>query len=236
MSAFFVEARTVEGWQRVATGTTIGHKRILPTPLTKATSLRAHDRRVHRHAGDRANRAREDRRPLSAARRRCRASSGTNRAQDTAWPARIRVHFHRSRLLHDHPSSTRAVGLAAGILGASIVIAQERTRATVPDQYKWNLAELYPGDEAWQAERTRIEQDLPKARAFKGTLGQSAAQLQKALDLNAEQDKALSRLATYAGLKADEDTRLSNYQGMRDQVIQLGRRKARSGRTSSPRS
>jgi alpha-L-fucosidase len=40
VSAFFVEAQTVEGWQRVATGTTIGHKRILPTPLTKATSLR----------------------------------------------------------------------------------------------------------------------------------------------------------------------------------------------------
>jgi oligoendopeptidase F len=119
-----------------------------------------------------------------------------------------------------HPLALAA--LAAGIAGASIVIAQERTRATVPDQYKWNLLELYPGDEAWHAERTRIEQDLPKARAFKGTLGQSAAQLQKALDLNAEQDKALSRLATYAGLKADEDTRLSNYQGMRDQVIQLG--------------
>ena len=40
VSAFFVEAQTLEGWQRVATGTTIGHKRILPTPLTKATSLR----------------------------------------------------------------------------------------------------------------------------------------------------------------------------------------------------
>jgi oligoendopeptidase F len=112
--------------------------------------------------------------------------------------------------------------LAACILGASIVIAQERTRATVPDPYKWNLTELYPSDDAWQAERTRIDQDLAKASAFKGTLGQSAAQLQKALDLNAEQDKALNRLVTYASLKADEDTRLSNYQGMRDQVIQLG--------------
>jgi alpha-L-fucosidase len=40
VSGYFVEARTVEGWQRVATGTTIGHKRILPTPLTQATSLR----------------------------------------------------------------------------------------------------------------------------------------------------------------------------------------------------
>jgi alpha-L-fucosidase len=40
VSSFYVEARTSEGWQRVATGTTIGHKRILPTPMTKATSLR----------------------------------------------------------------------------------------------------------------------------------------------------------------------------------------------------
>jgi len=123
-------------------------------------------------------------------------------------------------MIFRHPLVLAA--LTSCILGVSMVIAQERTRATVPDQYKWNLAELYSGDEAWQAERTRIDQDLSKARTFKGTLGQSAAQLQKALDLNAEQDKALSRLATYASLKADEDTRLSNYQGMRDQVIQLG--------------
>jgi oligoendopeptidase F len=123
--------------------------------------------------------------------------------------------------------TSRDFARVASVAGLITVVAygthaQERTRATIQDQYKWNLAELYPGDEAWQAERTRIDQDLPKARVFKGTLGQSAAQLQKALDLNAEQDKALGRLATYASLKADEDTRLSNYQGMRDQVIQLG--------------
>jgi len=40
VSSFYVEAQTSEGWQRVATGTTIGHKRILPAPMTKATSLR----------------------------------------------------------------------------------------------------------------------------------------------------------------------------------------------------
>jgi oligoendopeptidase F len=119
------------------------------------------------------------------------------------------------------------VARSAFIAGlASIVVygtsAQERTRATISDQYKWNLSELYASDEAWQAERARIDQELPKASAFKGTLGQSAAQLQKALDVNAEQDKAVNRLATYASLKADEDTRLSNYQGMRDQVVQLG--------------
>jgi oligoendopeptidase F len=118
-------------------------------------------------------------------------------------------------------SSVLAVA-ALAVVSASFLLAQERTRATVPDQYKWNLAELYPSDEAWQAERGRIDKDLSNAAAFKGTLGQSADQLLRALDLNAAQDKALNRLATYAGLKADEDTRISANQGLRDQVIQLG--------------
>lgn len=40
IESFTVEAETSDGWQRVATGTTIGHKRILPVPLTTATALR----------------------------------------------------------------------------------------------------------------------------------------------------------------------------------------------------
>ena len=102
------------------------------------------------------------------------------------------------------------------------LVAQERTRATTPDAYKWNLTDIYPSDEAWQAERARLAKDLAGAAAFKGTLGQSAAKLQQALVLNDDQGKALSRLYTYAGLKADEDTRIAANQGMRDQITQLG--------------
>ena len=40
VGAFIVEADTTEGWQRIATGTTIGHKRIIPVPLTTATAIR----------------------------------------------------------------------------------------------------------------------------------------------------------------------------------------------------
>ena len=107
-------------------------------------------------------------------------------------------------------------------LHAPLLTAQERTRATTPDASKWNLTEIYPSDEAWQADRTRLSKDLASAATFKGTLGQSAARLQQALVLNDDQGKALSRLYTYAGLKADEDTRIAGNQGMRDQVIQLG--------------
>ena len=104
---------------------------------------------------------------------------------------------------------------------AGLAAQQPRTRQTTPDAFKWNLTEIFPTDEAWQAERTRLSAEFAKARPFKGTLSQSAARLQEALDLQAAQDKAFSRFAVYAGLKADEDTREATYQGMKDQVIQM---------------
>jgi oligoendopeptidase F len=115
--------------------------------------------------------------------------------------------------------------LLSGILIASCVSgtgAQERTRATTPIEYQWNLTDLYASDDAWRAERARLEQEIPNGSKYAGTLGQSAARLQEALDVSTDLDKALNRLATYAGLKADEDTRVADAQGMRDQVIQLG--------------
>jgi oligoendopeptidase F len=120
-----------------------------------------------------------------------------------------------------HSLSVAFVSFAL-VLISPLLTAQERTRATIPDAYKWNLAELYPSDEAWHTERARIEKDLALVPPFKGTLAKSAARLQQALDLNSQQDKALTRLHTYASLKADEDTRVATYQGMRDQVTQLG--------------
>jgi alpha-L-fucosidase len=40
VQAFIVEAETADGWQRIATGTTVGHKRILVVPRTTAASVR----------------------------------------------------------------------------------------------------------------------------------------------------------------------------------------------------
>ena len=109
--------------------------------------------------------------------------------------------------------------MAAAVTG--MTAQQPRTRQTTPDQFKWNPAELFPTDAAWEAEKTRLSGEFAKAREFKGTLTQSAARLQQALDLQTAQDKAFSRLAVYASLKADEDTRNATYQGMKDQVTQM---------------
>lgn len=112
-----------------------------------------------------------------------------------------------------------ALAVALLTIGGS---AQERTRDQVPDALKWNLVDLYPSDAAWRTAKEQLQAEIPKAAAFQGTLGQSPARLQEALDAQFAQLKTLTRLGTYAGLAADQDTRVSTYQAMRQEMTQLG--------------
>src|SRR3954465_11851513 len=84
----------------------------------------------------------------------------------------------------------------AGALTAS---AQDRGRAAIPDRYKWNLADLYPSDEAWRAAKEKLPAEISALGAFKGTLGSSAAHLADALDAINRVAKDVQRVATYAG-------------------------------------
>jgi len=115
-------------------------------------------------------------------------------------------------------ASLIAVGLAALTL---TVVAQERDRAKVPDQYKWNLADIYPNDAAWRAQKDAVETALSDLRQYKGRLASSPATLADALDKLFTLDKQLSRVAVYASLLADQDTRDSGHQGMRQEMSQL---------------
>jgi oligoendopeptidase F len=99
--------------------------------------------------------------------------------------------------------------------------AQERTREDVPQQYTWNLADLYASDEAWKAAKNALASNVEAAAAFKGTLGQSPRRLLEALSLLAEQRKALERLYVYANLASDQDTRVARYEAMSQEVMQL---------------
>ncbi|MGC2474381.1 MAG: oligoendopeptidase F [Candidatus Sulfotelmatobacter sp.] len=100
--------------------------------------------------------------------------------------------------------------------------AQERDRSKVPDEYKWDLSALYPSDQAWRTAKEKLASALPTLRPFQGTLASSAPHLADALDLENNFERELSRLYSYAAMKSDEDTRVSTYQGMQQEMIQLG--------------
>ena len=117
-------------------------------------------------------------------------------------------------------SSVLLAGLAATFLSLPGA-AQERQRSNVPDQYKWNLADIYPSTDAWRASVQEVTADIPKLKAFEGKLGSSASGLADALTSLFELDKDLSRVYAYASMTADEDTRNQMSEGMRQQMVQL---------------
>jgi oligoendopeptidase F len=100
--------------------------------------------------------------------------------------------------------------------------AQERDRVNIPEKYKWNLVDLYSNDAAWRAAKDKVAADTPSMGQYRGKLSSSAKALADALDKMYFLDKELSRLFTYAGLAADEDTRNSERQGMKQEMTQLG--------------
>jgi oligoendopeptidase F len=113
--------------------------------------------------------------------------------------------------------------LAALLLAATTlsVTAQERDRGTVPDQFKWNLADIYPTDAAWRAAKERAAADLAQLKQYQGKLGSSASTLADALERAYAINKELSRAYVYASMLADQDTRDSGHQGMQQEMVQV---------------
>jgi oligoendopeptidase F len=105
---------------------------------------------------------------------------------------------------------------------ALVVSAQERDRSKVHDKYKWDLTHIYASDDAWRKAKDTLTADLPKIGAFKGKLGTSAAALADALELGSRLSKEYARAFVYASMMSDTDTRVSKYQGLQQEMIQLG--------------
>src|SRR3954452_22377822 len=99
--------------------------------------------------------------------------------------------------------------------------APERDRSVVAEKYKWNLADLYPSQQAWRTERERVAVELPMLRAWRGQLTTSAALLADALEKRSELRKEVVKLHVYAAMLSDEDTRDATHQGMTQEMTQL---------------
>ena len=98
---------------------------------------------------------------------------------------------------------------------------QERDRAKIADKYKWNLADIYPSEAAWRKQKEAITAEIPKLGEFQGTLGASPEALVRAMETMTQLDKELSRLYVYASMAADQDTRVSDAQGMQQEMQQI---------------
>ncbi len=116
--------------------------------------------------------------------------------------------------------STALIVLA--IASCAALSAQDRDRGKISDRFKWNLAEIFPSDDGWRTAKEKLVSEIPKIREFQGKLASSTATLADALDLVTRLNKEFSRIYVYASMMADQDTRVSSYQAMQQEMIQIG--------------
>jgi len=97
----------------------------------------------------------------------------------------------------------------------------QKTRNEIPDNFKWNLSDIYKSDADWRATKDSLTKNLNEVVKFKGTLTKSASNLLKCMEYNSKIMKEASKLSLYANLNSDLDTRDMKYTGMKQEVQQM---------------
>ncbi|QYF81837.1 oligoendopeptidase F [Brevibacterium sp. PAMC21349] len=106
-------------------------------------------------------------------------------------------------------------------------MAQETKTNTLPSRSEiapedtWRLEDIFATEEDWEAAFKAVKEDLKKAEAHKGTLGESAEKLFAALQLQDEVFEKLGKVYSYSHMRNDQDTTNPFYQGMEDRAKAL---------------
>jgi oligoendopeptidase F len=86
----------------------------------------------------------------------------------------------------------------------------------------WNLSDLYPTVDDWYKAKDELSASLPKIDDCKGKLGESAEKLLACSDMLSDIFKTFSRIASYAAMASDADTRDNENSQRRTEVQILG--------------
>ncbi len=95
-------------------------------------------------------------------------------------------------------------------------------RSEIAEEFKWNTADIFPSDDAWEAAFAEAQALPPVLAAFAGHLGDSAETLYRYVTESIRIEREFERLFNYANRKYDEDTRVAKYQAMNGRISSLG--------------
>ncbi len=94
-------------------------------------------------------------------------------------------------------------------------------RSQVPEEFTWDLTDLFPSEEAWTEEYESLMKIPAEAAARQGTLGRSAGDLLAWFRSEDEFSLRLTRLSVYAGCRADQDTADGKGQDLRGKAMSV---------------
>ncbi|MEH7505229.1 oligoendopeptidase F [Neobacillus drentensis] len=84
-------------------------------------------------------------------------------------------------------------------------VEKRLTRAEVPEELTWNLEDLFPSTEAWEADLVKIEKEMKQFDRFKGTLHTSSKALLDCLCAHEQLSMRIIKAWTFASLRQSAD-------------------------------
>ncbi len=106
--------------------------------------------------------------------------------------------------------------ICALLAGACLILAgaaaAEDNAEAIDPKYTWDLTEIYPSVEAWNAAREEVTQDFQKIEERRGTLGDSADSLYTTLQMVSDALRKAARISSYADMQSHEDLRVTETQ------------------------
>ena len=93
-----------------------------------------------------------------------------------------------------------------------------RNRAEIPDRFKWNVRDIFPTWDAWDAAFRQLESGVERYAALKGTLSKGPDALQTAFSLSEELGQLAYRVWYFPSLQYDEDQRDNTINARRQKV------------------
>ncbi len=95
-------------------------------------------------------------------------------------------------------------------------------RSEIDPKYTWSLADMYSDRAAWESDFKACEQGVGALAKAKGTVHGSPDALLVFLTLSDELSVKMAKVAAYASMLRDQDTRQPEPQAMYDRVMTLG--------------
>ncbi|UCF65971.1 MAG: oligoendopeptidase F [bacterium] len=99
--------------------------------------------------------------------------------------------------------------------------AQQQERSEISDTYKWKTGDVFASDQEWEKNFELLKSRLGELEKYRGQLSVSADNLLQCLQTRDQLEILSGKLSLYAGLKSDEDTRITRYQAYRDEISGL---------------
>ncbi|HET7216608.1 MAG TPA: oligoendopeptidase F [Vicinamibacterales bacterium] len=104
------------------------------------------------------------------------------------------------------------------VAAAQAPATRSRRRDDIADRYKWNLNDIFPGWEEWEAGYKQLEAGIEKYAALKGTLAHGPERLLEAFKLSEDLGQLAYRVWYFPSLRYDEDQRDNTVNAKRQQV------------------